>query len=152
MRGIIKLNTMLKFIGTKEILAKPMTRLEYNKYRGWELPNDENGADEGYLVEYIDSPNSNHEDHKGYISWSPKEVFDKAYRLCGTHYERLLIEAQDLAIKVNKLNDFMRTQGFIDLDRIDKDLLYEQSRAMSIYLQILGKRIEVLGDKFSHKD
>ena len=30
-----------------------MTRLEYNQFRGWELPADENGADEGYLVEYV---------------------------------------------------------------------------------------------------
>ena len=38
---------MKAFIGTKVINAKPMTRLEYNQFRGWELPADENGADEG---------------------------------------------------------------------------------------------------------
>ncbi len=71
---------MQKFIGVKEIEARPMTRLEYNEYRGWKLPADEDGADEGYLVDYTDSPNANHPDHKGYISWSPKEVFDRAHR------------------------------------------------------------------------
>jgi hypothetical protein len=67
-------------------------------------------------------------------------------------FERLLSEAQELAAKTNALNDFMRTQDFIDLDRENKDLLYEQSRLMSKYLQVLGKRIETLGNKFSFKN
>lgn len=66
-----------------------------------------------------------------------------------TFYDRLLIEAQELASKTNALNDFMRTQSFVDLDRENKDLLYSQSRLMNEYLQILGKRIELLGEKFS---
>ncbi len=66
-------------------------------------------------------------------------------------YERLLIEAQELATKTNALNDFMRTQAFVDLDRQNKDLLYTQSRLMSEYLQILGQRLEILGEKFSFK-
>jgi len=66
-------------------------------------------------------------------------------------YDRLLIEAQELATKTNALNDFMRTQAFVDLDRQNKDLLYVQSRLMSEYLQVLGQRLEILGDKFSFK-
>ena len=66
-------------------------------------------------------------------------------------YDRLLIEAQELAIKTNALNDFMRTQAFVNLDRQNKDLLYIQSRLMNEYLQILGQRLEILGDKFSFK-
>lgn len=66
--------------------------------------------------------------------------------------KRLLNEAQELAQKTNKLNDFMRTQSFIDLDRKNKDLLYRQSRVMNEYLQILGTRIEILGGKFEHCD
>jgi hypothetical protein len=68
-----------------------------------------------------------------------------------TFYDRLLIEAQELATKTNALNDFMRTQAFVDLDRENKDLLYRQSRLMNEYLQILGQRLEILGDKFSFK-
>ena len=67
-------------------------------------------------------------------------------------FERLLIEAQDLATKTNALNDFMRTQKFVDLDRQNKDLLYKQSRLMNEYLQVLGQRIELLGEKFSFKN
>ncbi len=67
-------------------------------------------------------------------------------------YDRLLIEAQELSIKTNGLNDFMRTQGFVNLDRQNKDLLYTQSRLMNEYLQVLGQRLEILGDKFSFKN
>lgn len=72
---------MKMFIGTKMILARPMGRGEYNTYRGWQIPLDENPADEGFLVEYVDGGASNHPDHAGYISWSPKDVFERAYRL-----------------------------------------------------------------------
>lgn len=67
-------------IGTKLIHFAPMTRLEYNDYRGWSVPEDENPEDEGYLVEYMNGGPANHPDHEGYISWSPQEVFDQAYR------------------------------------------------------------------------
>ena len=61
---------MKAYIGTKKIQARPMNRGEYNDYKGWFIPVDENPSDEGYLVRYED----------GYESWSPKEVFEKAYR------------------------------------------------------------------------
>jgi hypothetical protein len=68
------------FIGTKIIKAVVMNRAEYNEYRGWTLPVDENGTDTGYLVEYVDGGKGNHPNHAGYISWSPTDVFDRAYR------------------------------------------------------------------------
>ena len=71
---------MNQFIGTKLVNATPMTRAEYNTFRGWELPVDENGADEGYLVEYLDGGKPNTQQYAGYVSWSPQEQFDKAYR------------------------------------------------------------------------
>ncbi len=71
---------MNQYIGTKLIRAQAMTRAEYNAYRGWTLPADENGADAGYLVEYLDGGQSNHPNHVGYISWSPADVFGRAYR------------------------------------------------------------------------
>jgi hypothetical protein len=66
-------------------------------------------------------------------------------------YERVLIESRELATKTNDLNDFMRTQEFVDLDRQNKDLIYKQSRLMNEYLQVLGQRLEILGEKFSFK-
>ena len=52
--------------GTKVIHAAPMSRREYN-------------SDEGYLVEYTDGGAPNVEGFTGYVSWSPKGVFDRAY-------------------------------------------------------------------------
>ena len=77
--------SMKKFIGTKEVLARPMTRKDYNSYRGWELPSDEDGNDLGQLVEYLNSPSVNHPNHKGYISWSPSNEFFAAYNANGNH-------------------------------------------------------------------
>ena len=60
-----------------------MSRLAYNDFRGWKLPDDENGADESYLVEYLDGGKPNTTKYKGYVSWSPKEQFDNAYKASG---------------------------------------------------------------------
>ena len=48
--------------------------------RGWVLPLDEDREDEGYLVEYRDGGKPNHPGFKGYISWSPEEVFNTSYK------------------------------------------------------------------------
>lgn len=64
----------------KHVAAKPMTRGEYSTLRGWQLPANEDGADAGYLVEYVDSGNPNHDHFANHISWSPKDVFDQGYK------------------------------------------------------------------------
>jgi hypothetical protein len=74
---------MREYIGTKVIKAKPMNRLDYNVFRGWKLPDDENGTDEGYLVEYLDGGTPNTKEFDGYVSWSPKEQFENAYKESG---------------------------------------------------------------------
>lgn len=71
---------MKRYIGTKIINATPVNRADYNTFRGWTLPADENGADEGYLVEYMDGGKPNTPHYAGYVSWSPKAQFDAAYR------------------------------------------------------------------------
>ena len=71
---------MKSYIGVKKINANQMTREEYNELRGWSMPADENPADDGYLVEYIDGGKANHPDYEGYISWSPADVFERSYR------------------------------------------------------------------------
>lgn len=77
------MNDLEEFIGTKIICAKPMSRLDYNIFRGWELPTNENGSDEGYLVEYIDGGEPNTKEYRGYVSWSPKVQFENAYKQSG---------------------------------------------------------------------
>lgn len=71
---------MHEYIGTKVLLAMAMTRAAYVAYRGWPLPDNENGDDLGYLVEYTDGGKPNDPRHEGYISWSPAEQFERAYR------------------------------------------------------------------------
>ena len=86
---------MKTYIGTKIIQAEPMTRGEYNLYRGWQIPEDEDPKDEGYRVVYPD----------GYVSWSPKEVFENDYRETGevdelempllrTKYTKVFVESE----------------------------------------------------------
>ncbi len=90
----------MDYFGTKLISATPMTRLAYNEYRGWELPADENGDDLGYLVEYRDGGSQNHPDHEGYISWSPADVFHRAYQSSGSLSFGHAIEAMRAGHKV----------------------------------------------------
>ena len=60
---------MKKYVGTKVVEARLMTRGDYNKFRGWQIPADENPEDAGYLVKYSDD----------YVSWSPAYAFEEAY-------------------------------------------------------------------------
>ena len=91
---------MEKYIGVKLIKAMPMNRGEYCRYRGWQGPEDENKYNDGYLVEYLDSPSDAHPDHAGYISWSPKDVFEEAYRRITDMTFGLAIEAAKKGMKV----------------------------------------------------
>ena len=43
---------MKTYIGVKKIEAEPMTRGDYNTYRGWQIHTDENPDDEGYHVKH----------------------------------------------------------------------------------------------------
>ena len=70
---------MTTHVGTKVVHAAPMTRGDYNFFRGWPVPADENPNDDGYLVEYADGGEPNVPGFFGYVSWSPKDVFDRAY-------------------------------------------------------------------------
>ena len=72
---------MKNYVGTKKLKAIPMNKEEYCQYRQWEIPLNENPKEEGYLVEYLDGGKPNDERHLGYISWSPKDVFEKTYKL-----------------------------------------------------------------------
>lgn len=57
-------------IGEKAIKAKPMTRGEHSISKGFEKVLNGKPEDPGYQVIYED----------GYESWSPKDVFEKAYK------------------------------------------------------------------------
>ena len=68
------MTTELKtYEGVERVRARPMSHGEYIAFRGWQLPADGNPADEGYLVECVGD----------FISWCPKNRFDRAYREVG---------------------------------------------------------------------
>ena len=92
--------SMQQYIGVKVINAKPMTRAEYNAFRGWTLPADENGTDAGFLVEYLDGGKANTPGYQGYVSWSPADVFVRAYRVTTGMTFGLALEALKLGHKV----------------------------------------------------
>lgn len=84
---------MKRYIGTKLIAAVAMTHAAYNEFRGWTMPENETDKGDGYLVEYLDGGKPNVEGHAGYVSWSPKDVFESAYRPCHQMTFGLAIEA-----------------------------------------------------------
>jgi len=91
---------MKTYIGTKVLSARPMTRGEYNSYREWIIPANEDPNEEGYIVEYRNGGKPNHPGHVGYISWSPKDVFEHSYQLSGELDFGMAIEASKAGHKV----------------------------------------------------
>lgn len=102
---------MKQYIGTKIIKAKPMSRGEYNIYRGWTIPADEDPADEGYLVKYSDD----------YVSWSPKDVFEEAYRQCDNMTFGLALEALKKGFKVARKGWNGKNQFLVYIDPYDNE-------------------------------
>lgn len=133
---------MKTYIGTKTVKAKPMTRGEYNAYRGWAMPADENGTDAGYLVEYIDGGKANDSRHAGYISWSPGDVFERAYREVPTDYrQRVRDEHALLTSNLDKLRLFLCGEQARCLPDGERHRMSRQCRLMSESREVLGERI-----------
>ena len=82
---------MKKFIGTKVIMAEPMTMVEAQKVLGREIK-PATKEDDGYLVEYKD----------GYKSWSPKSVFEVAYHEVGVMNFGEAIEALKSGLAIRR--------------------------------------------------
>ncbi len=91
---------MQTYIGTKHLKARPMSLGDYNAYRGWPLPANEDGSKPGYLVEYLDGGQPNMAGHDGYVSWSPADVFTKSYRAVNGMTFGLALEALKEGLRV----------------------------------------------------
>lgn len=123
---------MKKYIGTKQVEATPAIRKGGNVYLPEDvIPRTMEPVEEGYKVVYED----------GYESWSPKEVFEKAYKIAETFKDRLTIEHDELEEKLNKLNDFNASEKTDEIDPIQKSLLRVQAGAMYTYLECLKERL-----------
>ena len=82
---------MKKYIGTKIIEAVPAIRKGGKVYEeGWPIPKSMDPTEDGYKVRYPD----------GYESWSPKGVFEEAYRPTDCMSFGLAIEAMKKGKKV----------------------------------------------------
>ena len=128
---------MKRYIGTKVIMAEPMTMEEAQKVLGREIK-PATVEEDGYLVEYKD----------GYKSWSPKSVFEEAYKPIETFLDRLVIEKQELTVKVDKLCKFLSMKDAImKVGSFQFARMTEQIEAMEKYLSILTIRIEDLKDE-----
>jgi hypothetical protein len=140
-------NTAQHYTGTKQLKAMPMTRLDYNVYRGWSLPADENGADDGYLVEYTDGGAPNHPAHTGYVSWSPKAQFEAAYLPMGhvdhlaPHQQRVVGEKVELDDKLTKLRAFLEGKAKELVPAAEYQRMKLQADAMGVYSDVLAQRI-----------
>ena len=126
---------MTQYTGTKTIKACPMSLGEAEKVLGRHIDSsavENRETEEGYLVEYED----------GYRSWSPKEVFEKAYRISETYVDRMILEQQEVEERYLKGRKFSFSQKFRQLDERERKLLREQLDVMERYLYLLSSRIE----------
>ena len=84
----------------------------------------------GYLVEY----------EGGYQSWSPADVFEKAYKPSETHLDRLRIEYDELRARSKELDVYLN-EGFekvaAEIGRSLTMLLVLQSSYLHNYLDVL---------------
>ena len=86
---------MNSFIGTKMVNAQPMTKDGFERMKGDAgLQCQATGIHiDGYLVEYRDGGPANVPGYDGYVSWSPRDVFERSYRPCDGMSFGLAIEA-----------------------------------------------------------
>lgn len=138
--------------GTKQLRARPMNKLGYCNYRGWTVPEDEDPYENGYLVEYEDGGKPNHPDHKGYISWSPADVFERTYVAMddgrAPHIQRMAAELNQLAERTAKLEAFIDSNPiYVRLPEVKRELMRVQLSAMMTYRDTLAFRLKVEEDE-----
>lgn len=139
------------YVGTKVLHATPMGRGEYDRLRGWTVPENENPHDAGYMVEYTDGGAPNVPGYEGYISWSPKDVFEGTYKpvvvVQESFKDRLKKEEVELFDKLMKLRSFITTQAFSALPSLDQSDLREQEHCMANYHWVLTRRLKRLNNE-----
>lgn len=124
-----------QYTGTKTVKAVPMTKGEAEKVLDRKIDTsavEKPDEQPGYLVEYED----------GYQSWSPKEVFDKAYKPSGTYLDRMRIEHEEYRQRLAKLSDFTCTQEYRRLNEAERKRMGEQLNIMYGLIRVLGARID----------
>ena len=133
------MDKMIQFTGTKTVKACPMTLGDAEKVLKRHIDTSAVEGREktpGYLVEYGENGDN-------YYSWSPKDVFERAYRVSETHIDRMYIEKEQLKERYLKGREFTFTQMFRKLPERKQALLRGQLDTMENYLYTLTERIEL---------
>lgn len=138
---------MKKYLGVKLIEAEPMSANEFAEKFPLKGKADPHEDAPGYKVVYED----------GYTSWSPKDVFKKAYKEIKTmddlpnllnevipeYQERVLDELFELNKKITKLDFFIENSDiFKKLNKDEQERLIQQVRAMEYYFSVLVERVQ----------
>ena len=119
---------MKKYIGTKLVQATPAIRKGGKIY----LPTDA-------------IPKTMEPVEDGYESWSPKDVFEKAYHVADTPLDRMYIEYNELMDKHNKLVLFLGRKDAIEIAGENQVALMEvQKVQMHDYILTLKERIDLM--------
>ena len=127
-----------KYIGTKEVSATPAWQIDGTVYpKDGVVPRSMNRKD-GYKVVYED----------GYESWSPKDVFEKAYKPSDTVLDRLKIERDELKERIEKIEAILGN-GIYEVVKKEGGipqavLLILQDSYMTTYLKVLETRIDLM--------
>lgn len=132
---------MKKYIGTKQIEADPMTLGDFVAITGrnpYKNPDEHDTGEEGYFIRYED----------GYESWSPKSVFEKAYRVAETFIDRMQIERDEIKMRFNKARDFFNSSKFNELTPEEQKVFNHQLDLMREYIYILDERIRLAEIKY----
>ena len=132
---------MKTYIGTKQVKAEPMDELAAVE-KGFARKNEDNHEwRQGYHVQYTNPDGST------YDSWSPKQVFEQAYKCADNFLDRLQIEFSEVAERLDSLDAFL-SRGF---DHVAEKVGYKQAAmlisqrmAMKAYFDVLDARIDDL--------
>lgn len=131
-----------KYIGTKVVKARPMNEIDAESIGYARKNSDHHEYREGYHVQYTNPDGST------YDSWSPKDVFEEAYRPSDTVLDRLKIERDELKERIenieallgNKINEGVKKAGGVP----QAVLLILQLTYTISYLKVLETRIDLM--------
>lgn len=136
--------TMKTYIGKKQVKAEPMNELAAVE-KGYARKNEDNHEwREGYHVQY------NNPDGSTYDSWSPKSVFEQAYKCADSFLDRLQIEHDELKERYDKLSNYLENVDAVkECGSRHAWILGLQHTSMGTYLHHLETRIKLLKDATS---
>ena len=133
-------NESKQYTCIKSVKAEPCDLSTAQTVLGRKFYKDDCDNMMGYLVEYED----------GYISWSPKDVFEKGYALTETHVDRMKFELAELNERIAKATRALYTPDL--MDSFEREQLSKQLEHMRDYAETLHGRIAYSCPEVMSKD